>query len=118
MSCPVIQWQILSRNPERTADFYSGLFGWQVRSDNPLGYRQVDTGDGRGFTGGIWPSPPEGHDLVQLFVQVDAVEDTVATAQRLGAQVVVPPQVLPDGAEMAILVDPQGLPFGIVKPKR
>lgn len=114
MSCPVTHWQILSRDPERTAVFYGELFGWRVQSDNALGYRSVDTGAG-GMGGGIWPAPPEGHDLVQLFVQVEDVGAAAHKAQQLGARIVVPPQVLPGGDELAILVDPQGLPFGVTR---
>jgi predicted enzyme related to lactoylglutathione lyase len=37
-------------------------------------------------------------------------------AVSLGAQVVVPHQVLPDGDEMAIFVDAEGLTTGLFKP--
>ena len=43
MGCPVIQWQMVVKDPEAESAFYSSLFGWQVSSDNPLGYRVVDT---------------------------------------------------------------------------
>ena len=57
MGQPVTRWQILSKNPDKTADFYSRLFGWNVSSNNPLGYREVETGAPAGIDGGIWPSP-------------------------------------------------------------
>ena len=59
MSCPVTQWQILAKDPEGASAFYSGLFGWRINSDNPLGYRMIDTGSAEGIQGGIWPSPPK-----------------------------------------------------------
>jgi predicted enzyme related to lactoylglutathione lyase len=114
MGCPVTQWQILAKDPDATAAFYTSLFDWRVSSDNPLGYRRIDTGSSDGIAGGIWPSPPEGHGFVQLFVRVESVADHVARAERLGARVIVPPQHLPEGDVLAILQDPQGLPFGMV----
>jgi predicted enzyme related to lactoylglutathione lyase len=113
MSNPVLHWQILSRNPEATASFYGDLFGWQVSAANQLHYREVKTGS---LPGGIWPvAPGEGHPMVQLFVGVPDVAAHVAKATALGAKVIVPPQQLPDGDEMAILLDPDGLPLGIMK---
>jgi predicted enzyme related to lactoylglutathione lyase len=116
MGQPVVQWQILAKDPDRCARFYSDLFGWRIDCDNALSYRAVKTEAGRGIEGGIWPSPPEGDSRVQLFVEVDDVGATLAKAVRLGAQVVVPPQVLPDGDEMAIFVDAEGLSTGLFKP--
>ena len=37
MSHPVVEFQILSKTPDQTADFFSRLFGWKVNGDNPMG---------------------------------------------------------------------------------
>lgn len=34
MGCPVVQWQILAKDPERASAFYTEVFGWRVNSDN------------------------------------------------------------------------------------
>ena len=116
MGNPVTRWQILTKNPERTAAFYGDLFGWTVNSDNPLGYRMVDTGSGRGIQGGIWPSPPEGHSFVQLFVEVEDVAAHLDKARACGAQIVIPLSKLPDGEEMAVILDPEGIPVALHRP--
>jgi predicted enzyme related to lactoylglutathione lyase len=113
---PVVQWQIVARDPQAVAAFYTKVFGWSVRTDNALGFRVVETGDDRGIDGGIWPSPPEGHNLVQLFIQVEDIDAMIASATAAGAQVLFPKQHLPDGDAMAILLDPAGLSFGIYTP--
>ena len=69
-----MQWQIVAKEPEALTRFYASLFGWKVKTNNALGYREVDTQNPRGINGGVWPSPPEGHNLVQLFVEVDDVD--------------------------------------------
>jgi len=112
---PVTQWQMITRDPEQAAAFYSTLFGWTIDMDNALGYRQVRTGAGRGIDGGIWPAPPGAPAFVQLFVEVEELEGSVAQATALGAEVIMPPQALPDGDVLAILRDPSGMPFGMMR---
>ena len=118
MGNPVVQWQIVSKDPGGVARFYSALFGWTVQTDNALGYRVLDTGNPRGISGGVWPSPPEGHNLVQLFVEVDDIDAFIAKASALGASVIVPKSELPDGDALAIILDPAGLSFGLYRPRR
>ena len=116
MGRPVMQFQILSKDPAASEAFYTTLFDWSVNADNPLGYRVIDTGAGRGIGGGIFPAPPEGQALVSLYVEVDDVAATLEKATGLGAQVVMPPMKLPQGEEMAVLSDPEGIPVGVFKP--
>lgn len=114
MGNPVTHWQIITKDPDGASAFYQDLFGWKVDVANGLNYRMVDTqSDGQGVSGGIWPSPPEEHSLVQLFVDVDDVDAAVEKATKLGAAVVMPKQVLPDGDEMAIIHDQFGITFGL-----
>ena len=116
MGSPVMHWQILTKQPQRLQEFYSTLFGWSVTGDNPLGYQTVDTASGKGINGGLWPiSPNEGHSMVQLFIRVDDVAEQLTRAAELGGTVVIPRQVLPGGDEMAVVVDPDGIPFAIFK---
>ena len=112
MGNPVTKWQILAKDPERTEAFYGQLFGWTVNRDNALGYRMVDTGSKRGIPGGIWPSPPEGHAFVQLFVEVEDLAAHLDRARALGAQIVIPLSKLPwrrDG----VILDPDGIPVAL-----
>lgn len=117
MGRPVLQFQVLAQDPDRAERFYAEVFGWTIERDNKLGYRQIDTGSKLGIQGGIWPAPPEARPFVQLFVGVPDVRATVDAAQKLGARVVVPPSVLPDGDEMAVVLDLEGIPFGLYRAK-
>jgi predicted enzyme related to lactoylglutathione lyase len=116
MGRPVTHFQILSRNPDRSQRFYAELFDWKIARDNPLDYRMIDTGADRGIHGGIWPAPPEGHPFMQMFVEVDDIARYAERAKELGGNVIVPPQSLPGGDEMAILIDADGIPLGLFKP--
>jgi predicted enzyme related to lactoylglutathione lyase len=50
------------------------------------------------------------------MVEVETLSESVKQATALGAKVLVPPQKLPDGDELAILHDPEGVPFGMFQP--
>jgi len=115
MPNPVLQFQIISKDPDQAAAFYSSLFGWKINSQNPLGYRRIETGSAEGIQGGIWPAPPQAPTFAQLFIGVDDVREAVASAEKLGAKLLIPPTVLPEGDEMAVLHDPQGMPFAVWK---
>lgn len=115
MNAPVIEWQILATNPKAVADFYARLFDWTVDADNQLGYRRISSDQPGGIPGGIWPAPQTDRNFVQLFVGVDDVSKYYDDATGLGAKSIVAPQRLPDGDELAIMLDPFGMAFGIIR---
>jgi uncharacterized protein len=115
MGNPVVNWQILSSEPQRSMDFYGPLFGWAFIHDTAIGYWRVDTKSAEGISGAIWPiAPGQGHAMVQLFVRVENVTAHVERAQAAGARMVVPVTRLPEGDAMAVLVDPDGIPFAVI----
>jgi predicted enzyme related to lactoylglutathione lyase len=44
---------------------------------------------------------------------VEDLQPAVQKAAGLGAKVLIPPTVLPEGDEMAVLQDPLGMPFAV-----
>jgi hypothetical protein len=115
MSNPVFEFQIVSKDPDGTGRFYGQLFGWSVNSGNAIGYRRIDTGSRDGIQGGIWGAPPEAHTFTQLFVAVDNVAAVVSKAETIGARVLIAPTILPEGGEIAVMHDPQGMPFAVCR---
>ena len=113
MTHPVVQFQIISKTPDETARFYSGLSGLTIDADNPMGYRRIDTGSKEGIQGGIWPAPPQAPTFVQMFIDIQDVKAAAARAVELGAKIIIPPTRLPEGEDMAVLQDPQGMSFGL-----
>ena len=118
MPNPVFQFQIVSKDPDETASFYTQLFEWSVDANNALNYRQIETHAREGIQGGIWPAPPEAHSFVQLFIAVEDVGAAVQKAEALGAKVLIPPTAIPGGEEMAVLLDPQQISFGVYRRAR
>lgn len=118
MGDPVVQWQVISKEPDKHAAFYATVFGWKIGADNPLGYRVADTGSSKGIPGGFWPAPPEAQAFVQLFVEVGDIAATIKKVTASGGMVLIPPQALPQGEQMAILRDPMGVTFGVTVPAK
>ena len=116
MPNPVIRWQIISPAPDQAAAFYQKLFSWNLSQANSMGYRELTSGAAKGADGGVWPAPPGQLGFVQLFIEVESVDDTVEQATQLGARVIIPKSALPDGDTMAVLLDPTGLTFGVCQP--
>jgi|ERR1700690_823646 predicted enzyme related to lactoylglutathione lyase len=117
MGDPVTQFQIITREPAKHAEFYSTVFGWNIRCDNPLGYLVANPG-AKGISGGFWPAPPEATAFVQLFLEVKDISETIRKVTENGGAVIIPPQTLPEGEQMAILRDPVGISFGVVVPAK
>jgi predicted enzyme related to lactoylglutathione lyase len=57
----------------------------------------------------------EGRSRMQLFIRGDDVKAYAAKAEQLGAHIVIPPQTLPEGDEMAVAVDPDGIAFAMFR---
>jgi predicted enzyme related to lactoylglutathione lyase len=76
--------------------------------------RRATCGFSGGLGGGIWPLP-EGQPMVQLFVGVEDVDATLKTIEANGGRIIFPKQMLPDGDEMAVIADPEGITWGIMR---
>ncbi len=114
MTGAVAHWQMITADPEATAHFYEELFGWRFSADNGLGYRQVATDAPKGIDGGIWPAPPGAPETVQLYVEVEDIDDALVRLAELGGRIVIGKQLLPDGDAMALALDPLGRAFGLM----
>ncbi len=110
--------QLNGSNPERTKDFYAGLFGWTFVGEPMEGgtvYTTCMRADGVPVAG-MMPMPPEvqapAHWL-SYFVVKD-VDATTAQAAALGAKTYVAPRDVQEGLRIAVLADPQGAVFGLM----
>ena len=111
-------WSELGTNdPERAIEFYSNVFGWTTEpfGDSPIPYNVVKN-DNRGI-GGVYKLMPEQgmppHWL--LYFSVADCDAAVQKATELGARVMKPVDDIPGVGRFAILLDPQGAPFALIK---
>lgn len=111
--------ELLTGDPESAGAFYAGLLGW-VPCPAALGgleYTYLRQGD-RPQAGMLeiapeWgPVPP--HWLI--YFSVEDCDGRVAAATALGGSVVVPPSDVTGVGRYAVLQDPQGATFAVVRP--
>ena len=111
--------ELNSRDVERALPFYASVFGWSdKRSPMPDGSEYVEfQKDGDSIAGGQAMNPMVPAEVPSYWGVYFGVEDVDATYQRAiagGAQEMLPPMDFP-GGRFAILGDPQGASFGIMK---
>ena len=110
--------ELATRDTKKAGDFYTGLFGWgkNVQQMGPMTYTSFINGE-RPAGGMYEPTPEMGnvppHWLV--YFAVDNTDATVEKAEKLGGKTIAPPMDIPDTGRFAILQDPQGAVFGIIK---
>ena len=98
--------------------FYEEVFGWTTSEMGPEygGYRIFN----RGETGiaGLMSLPDESMPaLWQPYVAVDDPDRTTAKAVELGGSTLMEPMDVPNVGRIAVLRDPQGATFGIIRPQ-
>jgi predicted enzyme related to lactoylglutathione lyase len=114
MGQPVAMFEIISADPQRAKDFYTGLFEWTLQPVEE-GYALIDTGAGDSAIGGaIGSSSTEGDTGVKIYVKVDDLPSFIDKAVSLGGTAVVPPTDLPEGyGAFAMVTDPDGNLVGL-----
>jgi predicted enzyme related to lactoylglutathione lyase len=105
-------------DPSRASNFYTGLFGWtaDTQTFGPMEYTIFQHGK-RG-AGGMYELTPEMGNVPPNWLVYFAVEDCdekVELASSLGAKVMKPADDIPGIGRFAILIDPQGAAFAIIK---
>ena len=110
--------ELATTDTEKAGDFYTKLFGWgkKVQQMGPMTYTSFTNGDRP--AGGMYKPTPEMGNIPPHWLVYFAVDDTdakVKKAQELGAKTIAPPVDIPDTGRFAILQDPQGAAFAIIK---
>jgi predicted enzyme related to lactoylglutathione lyase len=97
--------------------FYETVFGWTTTDMGPDygGYRVFNRGE-IGIAGVM--ALPDGSATPgwQPYVAVDDPNATTAKATELGGSVLAEPMDVPNVGRVAVLSDPRGATFGIIKP--
>jgi uncharacterized protein len=123
MGQPVVHFEILGKDADRTQSYYSELFGWKIEPlpfENPTQYGIVNRdgntdGDGIGIGGGVGAAP-EGYDgHVTFYVEVPDVEAALAKAESLGGTRMMGPDQVPNGPVIGLFRDPDGNSVGVVQ---
>lgn len=113
-------WAELSaRNFGKAVPFYAAVFGWTAARREMEGappYTEFQLA-GQSIAGGMEMNPQAPAQVPSYWMVYFGVEDVAAsfrTAIEAGAHEMLAPRPFP-GGQLAILSDPQGAPFGLIK---
>ena len=112
MANPVVHFEIEGKDGKKLQDFYSGVFGWNVDTNNPMNYGMV-AGDSQGIGGGIAASQ-DGKPSVKVYIEVDDPQAYLDKVTKAGGKVIMPVTDL-GMVVMAQFADPEGNVIGITK---
>lgn len=120
---PVLWSQLLTAEPDEAFGFYKAHFGWHSLRKCPLGpmFGELLEWSANELSeeadGGIFdmraPAFASGVPHWLFAFEVANVDQSLARARALGADLVSGPHPLPCGYQLAVLHDPQGAVFGV-----
>lgn len=111
--------ELMTRDPDTSKAFYHSVFGW---TGEPMQMGEIEYtvyNLGENAAGGMMPMtepmfPAEVPPHWMIYFSVDDCDGICAQAEKLGGSVSVPPTEIPPG-RFAVLADPQGAYFAVIK---
>jgi predicted enzyme related to lactoylglutathione lyase len=114
----VTHFEIYAEDTTKLAEFYKGLFGWEIDKAPGIDYFRISTGPGGNgaIQGGLLPRPIPGPRSWVHYVSVDSLDETVELVQRSGGKLVRAKAAVPKVAWYAVVEDPEGNIFAVWEP--
>lgn len=116
-----IWYELMTADPDASKAFYDGVVGWtiQPRPEGEMDYRMIATAAGDN-AGGVFRLTEEmlAHGTRPgwlFYLGVDDVDATVEKIVAKGGSVAMPAFDLPDVGRMALVADPQGNAFYVMR---
>jgi predicted enzyme related to lactoylglutathione lyase len=114
-----VDWnELLSPEPEKAAAFYEKVLGYSIETmDMPHGgaYRVLKR-DGVSRAGLMKTPVPQLPSHWLQYLAVDDADAAIARATRAGGELKMPAMDVKDVGRFAVLTDPLGAAFGLIKP--
>jgi len=117
-----IWFELVTDNPEAARAFYPPVFGWSFRPvpGAPASYALIENGGDR--VGGMFVQPrKDGVTRASRWLPVLSVSDAAAAARyaaQNGGSIVAPVATIPGRGTHALLRDPEGALFGVLRTER
>jgi predicted enzyme related to lactoylglutathione lyase len=116
-----IWYELMTPDPEGSKAFYEAVVGWNIGKAEEAynGYRMIGT-DG-GLAGGVLPLNAEmqqhGARPTWLgYIHVTDVDQSIKSIEQAGGKALMPATDIPNVGRIAMVADPQGAPFYVMKP--
>ena len=109
-----VHFEIPADDIGRAKDFYSKLFGWEIKDTSLPGmeYWSITTSGENPVHGGMMKREAPQQQIIN-YVDVPSVADYVAKIQELGGRVLVPKTAVPGIGYFAVFMDTENNTLGI-----
>jgi predicted enzyme related to lactoylglutathione lyase len=107
----IVHFEIPANQPEALTKFYGDLFGWTFQKA-PVPDMEYYLAEGAGIGGAVMQRQNPQQAWMN-YVGVASIDESVAKATSLGAQVALPKMPVPGKGAIAVIIDPQGNIFGL-----
>jgi predicted enzyme related to lactoylglutathione lyase len=109
--------EIPANTAEASAEFYSSIFGWKVRTrgDGELAF------DDPAGVSGTWVKEADRtpDEQTRVYIMVDAIDEALAKIQAAGGRIATPrTEIAPGLGAFAAFTDPVGNEFGLYEEPR
>jgi len=115
LSGAVTHFEIYAEDPAKLAEFYRGLFGWQVDQAPGVDYWRIQAGANSeaAVGGGLTYRPIPGLRSWVHYVNVSSIDEAAAQVEALGGVVLRPKAAVLNTGWYAMAADPEGNIFAI-----
>lgn len=117
-----IWYELMTSDADGARTFYDAVVGWNIGESVPEynGYRMIGRSDG-GMAGGVLPISDEMREHGARpgwlgYIHVTDVDQKVAAIEAAGGRALMAPTDIPNVGRIALVADPQGAPFYVMKP--
>jgi predicted enzyme related to lactoylglutathione lyase len=117
-----IWYELMTADPDASKAFYDDVIGWTVEAQpsGEMDYRMIDSGSGGGAVGGVMRltegMQAGGAKPTWLFyIGVNDVDASVEKIKTAGGSVLMPAWDIPGIGRIAMVADPQGIPFYVMR---
>lgn len=109
-------FELTTKGLDKAEKFYRDVFGWSVKKGGD--YREITAPGAPQPQGGMMELTPQHGPMPpnwKIYFTVDDCDGDAQRAKTLGGKVLVPPMDIPSVGRFAVLSDPAGATFAIIK---
>lgn len=111
----VCHWEVMGKDGDKTRDFYTHLFDWEIQKLDGGDYGLVAAAGEGTIGGGIGGANEGDWPGLLVYVQVDDLDKYLEKAESLGGTKVLGPTPIPGHGSMALFKDLDGVTVGLFR---